>query len=358
MRHLFVVLLLSIPVLAQVPPETMRGYGINCFCNIPGTAPEEIIRMGSNWAILLAAQHGATRAQLKAGGATESQLQLLVDWNLLTEQRDGRLITAIPILDRGATARLRAEVREAARALLPELRPELQALLQQLRGIHRERTAFTILFSYDLDNMVWNDFYAHKVLTASRQLTPDHPFWAGVAWATDPAPPFRTGTNSDSDGNVDLNVNWSDAALPKLGPFLDGKSFHALMQEISRTGKISDPQLRRTFAPYDIADADGDLTVPVIVQREGDPLYESAMRLATAVSRAALAHLPPAEIQARYGLHDSEQALVISYHELMYALLDELVAEGNIQEPRIFTDPASARPADVGDLVFVLRLMH
>jgi hypothetical protein len=47
--------------------------------------------------------------------------------------------------------------------------------------------------------------------------------------------------------------------------------------------------------------------------------------------------------------------LVIACHEVMWDLMDAWERRGVVSKPRILADPASAAPADVGDLVFVVR---
>jgi len=45
----------------------------------------------------------------------------------------------------------------------------------------------------------------------------------------------------------------------------------------------------------------------------------------------------------------------ISYHELMWDLLDDLEKQGIIRKPIAFADPKKAQAKDIADLVFIVR---
>jgi hypothetical protein len=360
--HLFLALLLTNTIArAQVRadvPQDVGPYEITCFCNLSGTSPESIIHLDNNRQILLASRTGKTRAQLKSEGInyTDSQLQLLFYWNLL-EDREGTLVTSIPMLDSHDTEQLRGEMKEAARAALPELRGDVAELLRQLQGIDREKSAFTILFSYVLDQLVWKQMERDKLIEKRAPVTAERPFWSGVVWASGPPRKFAPGTNSYSDQGLTLNVSWSDSALSMLGPFLSAKEFIALFQQFQKNGKIVDPLVLKTFAPYGIADNNGNFTVPIIIERPTDRLYEQAEKLAVVVTRAVRTHVPLSAIQGRYGLHNTQETVVIAYHEFMWELLDQLAAEHIVNPPGVLVAPTAAQPSDVGYLVFIVRAM-
>ena len=339
-----------------ISKDAIRGYEIICFCNSPGVGPEQIIRLDNNGQILLAARAGITRKQLKDAGVpyAESQLQLLMEWNFL-EERDRKFTTAIPMLDRREMEGLRGEVRKAAQDSLPDLQAGIARFLQQLREIRREKSAFTILFSYVLDDLVWDDFQRQKQLASRQALTAEHPFWSGLVWATASPRAFAPGTNAYGGHGVALYVNWTHAAMGKLGPFMSGAGLAAIFGQLEKNGKIADPAVLKAFAPYGIADANGNFTVPVIVRRSTDPLYGGARALAASVARSALEHLPLAAIQQRYRLTSREQALVIAYHEFMWELLELLSEEHLVDKPAVLVAPDKAKLFDVGDLVFIVR---
>ena len=46
---------------------------------------------------------------------------------------------------------------------------------------------------------------------------------------------------------------------------------------------------------------------------------------------------------------------MIAYHEVMWDLMDRLEGEGIVQKPLAFADPDKAKPADIGELVFIVR---
>ena len=344
---------------ARSAPEgivSLDKYDITSFCISAGSSPDNIIKLDNNGQILLACISGRTVEQLRTLGVqfTKSQIELLKNWRLLREDRH-LLKTAFPILNEDKTKQLRKLVGECASPLSPGLLKDLSALKDHLQFIRRERNTYTILFSYILDGLVWEYFFENKVLK-ERKLSVEKPFWSGVVWAVYPPRDFSCGTNSVSDQGITLKVNWSKATLKKMIPFVaDWDSFSKMFDDLVGKGKIEEEKAIRVFRPFDLFDQSGRFTVPIIFEKENDALYKACVSLSSDVSEEILNVIHLEELKKEFDFRDNDEALVIFYHEFMWALLEQLEGQGLIKKPIAFVDPERAKPEDIGDLVFIVK---
>ncbi|RJP81148.1 MAG: hypothetical protein C4524_02420 [Candidatus Zixiibacteriota bacterium] len=345
---------LALPAASGDSP-TPGDYEINYFVAAAEGSPQGIIGLDNNRALLWACREGRTAAELRTAGLafTDSQLKLLVSWRLLIDD-DGLYTTAFPILEAQTTPALRGRMRQAAAEMGPDLAPGIEAFTAELRRVGREGNAYTILFSYVLDDLVW-EIWEMGGLLPDREITAETPFWAGVIWADYPPRAFSCGTNTISDQGVALKVNWSEPVIPKMLPFVsDWKHLGKLFDELVSTGRAVDPQARAVFEPFDLFDSQGLFTVPVIEEREDDPLYGRCLDLAREVGLGFPELVDLEALADSFAFNDPAEALVVAYHEFMWELLEVLEEQKLIAKPRAFADPAAAQPADIGQLVFIV----
>jgi len=335
------------------PP--FESFSVIQYATTEGPGPQNILRLDNNGEIALAARSGMTREALPAQAPfTESQIALLKAFRLL-EERNDTLKTAFPILDPEETRQLRGRVQVAAPRLAEQLAPDVQAFVQELRAIGREGNAYTMLFSYIIDGLVWDEF-EESSLVDIREVTAANPFWAGEVWALYPPRAFAPGTNSISEEGVSLKVSWTEDAIPQMLPFVaDVPTLIQMFDDYRTAGGVKHERVREVFGPFDLFDEEGRFTIPVIVEDDSNPMYRSAKAMAKAVAGVAPEHLHLTALVEEFKFRDAKQALVVAYHELMWELMDRLVAGGFVRKPTAFADPSRAEPADIADLVFIVR---
>ena len=337
-------------------PLKFSDYDFGQFISSTGYAPQNIIQMDNNAEIVLACLDGKTRNQLKAAriSFTESQLVLLVTWKVLEENKSV-LKTTFPVMNADQTLRLRDKAKIAARSLAAALRADVVDLVGQLNAQGRRQNAYTILFSYLLDHIVWDLFRENRILEP-RSLTVDNPFWDGELWASFPKREFFCGTNTIADKGVALNVNWTEKAIRKMVPFVaDWKNFGRMFEDYAAKGFVENEEAKTVFAPFRLFDGQGRFTVPIIDAAENNALYQVSLRIARRVADDAPVLLKIEDLAKEFGFRDAKQALVIGYHELMWALLDELESQELIRKPVAFSNPEKAEAKDIADLVFIVR---
>ena len=118
-----------------------------------GARPEQIARMDNNGEILLACLDAKTPGQLKSIGIPflQSQLELLVDWNLLEYDRNKKTYkTTIHVYGIEKASAIRKHVDAAVKELADELNSGLISLKNHLQRFDYEKNVFAVLYAYVL----------------------------------------------------------------------------------------------------------------------------------------------------------------------------------------------------------------
>jgi hypothetical protein len=329
-------------------------YRVIQFAVVDGLAPQQVLGMDDNGTIALAARDGTTRSVLVDElGTTSSQLALLRAFRLVETHGDS-VRTRFAILDSATTERLRSETSEAARRLAPRLVPAVSAARRLLAASGREENLFSIMFSLGLDGLPW-EIWEQRGLLPPRTLTAEEPFWSGAIWAVNPARRFDVGTNSISEDGLSLKVTWSYSTVRHLGPFVSNwPAVGALVSDLQQGRVLRSQLVSGTFADYGLWRSDGQFTIPEITAVPSDSLYGALLEAAHVIADAAPELIAGTESLLALGVPESE-ALVIGYHELMWDLVDALVAQGTLTLPRVLTDPEHATRRDAAALLFVVR---
>jgi hypothetical protein len=351
---LLVLIGIATPLSGQSRPAPWRDYDLNQFITMSRGSPSSILGLDDNGRLVLAAAGGIAEAELLGvEGASDSQLTLLETWQLL--DRDGdTLRTSFPILDAAGTRHLRAATRAAAVPLADAIAADVEHLRDELNRRGRADNAYSILFSYVLDGLTWDLWEATGTIPV-RELSVEHPFWAGEVWAVTPARSGLVGTNRVSDERGALNITWSYAALPSMVPFVaDFVSVEALFEHFADRRDVVSPEVRAVFEPHGLFDERGSLTIPIVEAHVGDPVYDLAIRIATTLTAEAPGALDLPGLRQRFGFDSDAQALIVAYHELMWDTLEALVRRGLVSRPAVL-DGAGGGPADVAALIFGAR---
>jgi hypothetical protein len=220
----------------------------------------------------------------------------------------------------------------------------------------RDKNAYSILFSYILDGMIWEEFELREIVRP-RQIDTDNPFWAGEVWAIYPDREFSCGTNSWNVKSYVLYENWSD---------ISNKYHNLIHKEIRKISeeeilRIFDNQIaedkywKETFATFGIVDQNGQLTIPIVESDENNAIYKIAKRICSKTADDILKKISLEKLKNEYNFRDTKQALVVWYHEYMWDLIDALEEQGIVEKPIVFTDIESATAKDLSDVIFVVK---
>lgn len=313
-----------------------------------GIRPLQIIRMDTNGEILFACIEAKTAEQIKAAGIEflESQLELLVDWDLL--EYDGKAktyLTTIHVYGPEKISEIRKQVGASVEKLVKILDSDLESLQNHLQAINREKNIFAVLYAYVLHDYAMNQF--GEEIYRKPQLTEEHPFWNGFAWAICPEQGFDVGnTVLPVDGNKFFIVRAASIKGPGF------QQYFSLAKDVMTDKRVDDPTMKKAFSSCDVFDDQGMLTIPVF-----DSLWSTkleAMAEKVYAETAALADSP--DMKSLLGMAAPAQAAMFIHYEIRYAFIDLLLSKGKIQPPIDFENADKNSPADIGSLLFLMKL--
>ena len=295
MRPLTVWILLAgaAASVARAQPDDLARWDLICYCSATVNTPHFAVFADSNGRILYYAQTGATRAVLERATGTRvtvSQLEFLRAWRLLSREGDV-YTTSIPVLGPEAIGRLRVDMRRLAERLVPGIVPDLHVVTEELDRRKLHAHLYAVVFSLVLDGLTWDALDSARAVPEIA-ITAEHPFWDGVFWAVYPKRDAAPGTNSGRVDSLQLLMTWTERVLDPLA------------------------SLRKTL---DLSSA----PIPVIHKNQSDSIFVAGMRIAGRIAAAVVAY------------DTAQRAHVIDTHELIWEILDALVARGLLQQPAV-----------------------
>jgi hypothetical protein len=356
MKQLLIYFLfLSSPVLllAQATDyNNLNNWEDICYCSMNDAYhPGSIVSVDNNWQLLLALKNGLTRKQLDSLNIpyTRSQLLLLETQRLLSLTKN-IYKTAIPILDSVQTANLRKQSQLVASDIYPEIEKKCRDLVTHLSEHNRSNNAYSILFSYVLDGLIWDRFEKEKIVKEWEGTG----IWSGNYWFLTPKRPTTCGgTNSWTDEEEKFAFKWNWSRAEKVTNGLWNKNLEALFS-LAQENAVPNKEIIDEFQDYDFFDKDLHLTIPVINEKENNALCLLSNTIIDKLFSTFLEKTDVDAIKTSYKFNNSGETIIVFYHEVMFDLMDLLLARQVIQLPKAFHSPDEATLKDAADLCFIL----
>jgi hypothetical protein len=357
----FILLVLFLPslmlfslqdsVIEKDNPSTLDKYDVVARGKMSrdrGIRPVQIARMDNNGEILLACLEAKTTDDLKSSGIefNQSQLELLVDWDLLKYDRKNKTYrTTIHVYGTEKAAAIRQYVSAGVKQLTTELDAELNLLKSHLDSINRRKNMFAVLYAYILHSYSMQQF--GKEIYQKPQLSAKNPFWNGYAWAIYPKRKFNTSvTFMPANGNQFYVV--SVTTMPRL----DFRQIVDFVKDVSTDHKVDDPELLKSLFSFSLCDDQGNLTLPVF-DREWSVKLEN---MAKKVYDKTIELVDSQDLKDILGMETQAQAAMFLHYEIRYAVLDHLLKKGTIEAPLDFKNSDNNSPADVRNLLFLMKI--
>jgi hypothetical protein len=285
-----------------------------CYCDAVGATPHSIVRRDDNGVVLFALRNGGTIDELRKGGiaVTESQLSLLLDWQLV-KRRGALYTTTMPLIDDSTLSAIQSFVDPLAADFVRSHAAMIRTLVEIITAAGLSEQQYAVLFSYVLDGQMWRKLDTDGALPATR---PDrrHPFWNGAFWAVQ-AKRLVPGTNTSTRDGVTTYRTWND---------------------------LSD----KAVSAYPAA----RVPPPSFPDKAGTPVHDQgkllADALATLIQQAAATSAFPALRATPHPV-----ITLILGHEIIWAAMNQIVHDGLVAEPPALRDQAPSTEA-VKALIF------
>jgi hypothetical protein len=311
------------------------------------TRPDQIARMDNNGEILMACLEAKTADELKSGGIRflQSQLELLVDWDLLEyDRRNKTYQTTIHVYGSEKASKIRQHVSTTVEQLADMLDADMVSVKSHLTRIDREKSLFAILYAYVLHSYSMEQFA--EEIYRKPQLSVEHPFWIGYAWAIYPLRKFNVGsTFMPEKENRFFFVSATTA------PKIDFQKMSSFVNDVSVDYRVDDPELKKSLLDFSIIDEEGKLTIPVFDSDWSSKLENMAKKVYAKTVELA----DSKEMKEILGMDTQVQAAMFIHYELRYAFLYYLLEKGTIQAPIDFDNAANNSPSHMRNLIFLMK---
>ena len=359
-KLVYVIILMSLNITFLCQDNSFKNFKnvqSNCYCNTTESTPDAILKMDNNWELVNSLTAPKTLSQLESSGVrySESQIKLLLNWHLISKSKDDTYKIEIPVFDSIRTSVLRQYSLRLSKELTELIKDNVINLKKALKKINREPNTYSILFSYVLDGLVWDNLEADSLLP-DYEITIKKPFWAGEYWLMYPKRKFSCGTNSISDKGYSIKVNWSEKAIPYMKPFVTRWDLlEKILNDLITKNKVEDKEAIEVFGQFNIFNSNGNFTVPEIEENKSNDLSNISRDISGIINTFLTSKVDTGYLINEFALKDRKQAVIILYHEIMWDMLDIMESDGLITKPAVFTDPEKSEASDVSDLVIITK---
>ena len=328
-----------------------------CFCTPKKSTPQNILTIDNNWEILLNLLTPKTTKQLDSIGLkyTISQLKLLDDWSIIETVNNNQYKAIINIFDSIQTEQLRSYSMKYSKMLIPIIDNDVEKLRAHLELAKKDKNTYTILFSYILDDKVW-DYMKASTLIGENLITIDKPFWSGDFWTLYPKRLFYCGTNSFSNNKYSFKVNWSENSIPNMIPFFSRWDLqNQIINDLFNNDKVSNQDAINEFKKFNVFDSVGNINIPVILENNSDFVYNCSNVISDKIVKFVNSQIDLDEIKNKFGFANKSKALIALYHEMMWDILTILEKDGRISKPIAFKEPNKTHPFDISNLIILVK---
>lgn len=306
---------------SQDVPDDLAQWGLHAFALGARSTPHSVVAMDDNGALLYHARDGITLDQLEARGisASQSQLALLQAYNLVTI--DGRRVTtAFPVVGPEVLDPLRPRIGQLATDLVSQISSAVAAISAELRRRGHAGHDYTVVFGHAVDGLLWDRLRAHG-LAPTTELSIERPYWNGAFWAIYPPISGAAGVNEWPGSEATLVMVWTDTTSGALWDLARSEAGRAL---------TTDPTAQTD--------------IPILAADESDALHRHSMSIADTIAQILRSDRQAQALLDTIPDTDRHESVLILAHELIWEIMEALVAARHLQPPQGMRDqiPADA----------------
>lgn len=299
-----------------------------------------------NNAILTACLRIATEENLKQLGKADLQERLArLECGGLIKKSEGRYTLAFPVVVGQKRAQLQKYVEHAAVKLLSVSEKMIAEIQPQLKG--RDEMLYHVLWSIVMDGSpAWNTTKAEM----NKQIKTGDTSIENKAWLLYPSHPFRAGTNSYTISSGALRITWShNTPSPNALHKVVSQYENVLVQAIQQNHAIKAKTAKEALSKYGLVNEEG--IVQIYTFQSNSQAGQGFMNLGTEFGRQVMANLDVTEVADMLDVPPGV-ALVITYHEICWQLLQNLAEKNALEIPSIVAK-AGTKPNEAYQLVSI-----
>lgn len=307
------------------------AWDATAFCEPTVYHPFVYVNTDNNWEIIQTLQTPRTTAWLDSMGIlyTRSQL-LLLQIEGLIERKGDTWHSLMSVFDSLQTLEARKLSLDIANELYPKIKGPCITFIDFLKQENFEASIYSILFAYVLDGKVWESINTFKEVNIAAT-------WEGACWAFYFPRTFSSGTNTTKA----FHICWSKKAPAFVFDELDHTFMLKFQEDYSNYGRIVSSDLLDKSLSLGLIHADGSLRIPVLDSQDAASRLNI---LSDAIISPIIHYFKETNIvyafQQQFGIRAEQERLAVTmlYHEVMWDLIDLLLADQLIRYPLVWED--------------------
>ena len=326
-----------IPAAGQIKNDNWDG---SAYCSYKKYNPRDILEEGNNFDVVLSLLKPQSCEELNAAGVScdIKQLKSLKRNGLINSNPDGTWESAIVIFDEAQTSALRSFSKSLSGTIYSGVKKDFSSFVNILKENGWEDNAYSICFSYVLDDKMWDHIIAPSEMAS-------HHSWKGCVWYLyGRRSGLVPGTNTiGALSQLHEDSIQSRTDYPLLIDLAGGLSFKGYP---TVSGDV-----RGRAEKAGLCDSEGKPLFPVIHEKEQKELASLADAIGKDIAGEMKRHINECGLLS--AIEGKGVAEVILSHELIWDIMDQLEADGIIRCPASLRDPADKSPIDLSKLVYI-----
>ena len=329
--------LMAFPSFGQIKDDNWQDYA---YITYHRQSPLEVIDTGNNFEIVLSLTKPQSCEELNAAGITcdIKKLKVLERNGLIKRTPDGLWKTNISMFDEAQTLALRDFSKSISGTIYSSVKEDFSSFVSILKENGWEDNAYSICFSYVLDDKMWNHIVAPSEMAS-------HHSWKGCVWYLyGRRSGLVPGTNTiGALSQLHEDSIQSRTDYPLLIDLAGGLSF--------KGNPTVSGDVRGRAESAGLCDSNGKPLFPVIHEKEQKALVSLADAIGKGIADEMKLHINECGLLS--AIEGKGVAEVILSHELIWDIMDQLEADGIIRCPASLRDPADKSPIDLSKLVYI-----
>ena len=329
--------LMAFPSFGQIKDDNWDG---SAYCSYKKYNPRDILEEGNNFEIVLSLLRPQSYEDLNAAGVScdIKQLKTLKRDGFIKRNPDGTWESAIVIFDEAQTSALRSFSKSLSGTIYSSIKEDFFSFVNMLKENGWEDNAYSICFSYILDDKMWNHIIAPSEMES-------HHSWKGCVWYLYGK---RDGIVPGTNQIGAFSQTWEESIQSRI----DYTLLIDVANSLSFKGNPTvSGDVRGRAENAGLCDSEGKPLFPVIHEKEQKDLVSLADAIGKGIADEMKLHINECNLLS--SIKGKGVAEVILSHELIWDIIEQLEADGIIRCPTFLQPSAGEVPVDMSKLVYI-----